>query len=167
VEGGVVESAATQVQDELLARQFDRLDNLSEDQLLTLIGSESVTLPEYSSAVVRAYAPAEVVAALEREQMLATEPIDLALRGKRTVLRILDEWGEQLRAKICALKAKGVSERELAYGIAEVLAGVLAVALLGLVPGLLAAVSLCIAKYFLEKLCENWAPVPQEAPASS
>ena len=162
MEGGITEPAASQVQDALLAAQFDRLDRLSEEELLTLIGSESVTLPEYSSAAVRAYAPEAVTAALEREQLVVIEPVDLALRGKRTVLRILDDWGDLLQAKICPLRQKGVSEREMAHEISLLLAG----ALFGL-KGLLAAVALCIAKYFLEKLCKNWAPAPKEIPASA
>jgi hypothetical protein len=153
---GVVEAVAgTQVKlGGLLEAQLDQLANLSEDQLLTIIGVESVTPIESRCAVIYAYASREDVSAFEENGLVSLAPVNLVRRGRRTVDRVMADWSEELRQRVCPALNKKESERGLAANIASVLVSLIPTHLWMLI----AAIAMYIAKYLLEKLCEGWVP---------
>jgi hypothetical protein len=123
------------------------LSDLSEDELLCVIGAYEVTPDQRLGATIHRYAP-EVAASIEGVGMAARADVDLVALGRRRVQRVLEDWGESLKPRVCDLWHKRVPERELALNIANALT-----LLLSVVAAVLAAIALAIARYGLEKLC--------------
>lgn len=122
----------------------DGLSDLSEDELLSVIGAYEVTPEQRLGAVIRTYAP-EVAASMG---VGAPAEVDLTLLGRRRVERVLEDWGEAIKPRVCELWHKRVPERELVLNIVNALA-----MLLSVIAAVLAAIALYIARYGMEKLC--------------
>lgn len=126
-----------------------QLEELSEEQLYMLIGSASLNPIEATSAAIYSYAPSDAPE-LERRQLVARLGVDLPSRGRRTVERIIVDGGHELRERLCRLWEKNPDRTNLATGIAVVLCQAF-----GLWPGILAAIAVLIAKYYIDKLCRE------------
>lgn len=144
-----------------LASTLERLDELSEEELLMVIGADSLVPIEQRFAAVNAYASAAETAALKEKGVIDDETVDLALRGRRKVQLILAEWGDRLQG-VCPLWEKGASLEDLALFIAGMLATVVVTWWLGA----LLAVALYIAKHQIDKFCKGELPAPLEMPAT-
>ncbi len=129
---------------EPLGALIAEFSDLSEDELLAVIGAYEVTPEQRLGAVIRIYAP-EVAASIG---VGAPAEVDLTLLGRRRVQRVLEDCGEAIQPRVCALWRNRVPERELALNIANALT-----LMLGVVAAILAAIALYIARYGMEKLC--------------
>lgn len=124
------------------------LSDLSEDALFAVIGAFEVTPDRRLDAAIHRYAPREVAASIEGAGLAAHVYVDLVALGRRRVQRVLEDWGETLKPRVCDLWHKGVPERKLVLAIASALMWLLSV-----VAAVLVAIALAIARYGLEKLC--------------
>jgi hypothetical protein len=141
----------------------DPLEDLPEDSLLALIGAYSLTPSEQRSTALLRHAPEEINALLLQEGLIVDTPVDLVTRGRKTVERVLADWGDELREKVCPLRARrGVRRAELVANVAAALA-----ALLSLGAGVIAVIAVYLARFSLDELCHGWpGPLPV-APATA
>lgn len=150
-DGGVEYSMAPRASgaaDEPLGALIAGLSDLSEEELLSVIGAFEVTPDQRLGAVVRLYAPGEVAASIESVGIAALTDVDLVALGRRKVERVLEDWGEAIKPRVCDLWHNKVPLRELVLAIANALAG-----LLGVVGLMLATIALAIARFYMEELC--------------
>jgi hypothetical protein len=150
-EGDVEYSIAPKAQgatDEPLGALVAGLSNLSEDELLSVIGAYEVTPDQRLRAVIRLYALGEVAASIEGAGLAARTYVDLAALGRRRVQRVLADCGETIKPHVCDLWHGNAPLRELVLGIANALT-----LLLSVVAAVLAAIALAIARFYLEELC--------------
>lgn len=145
---GQVEAPVADDVSEPLGILLDRLSELSEDGLLSVIGAYEVTPDQRLDATISLYASGDVAAGLANIGVGARTDVDLVALGRRRVERVLGDWGEVLKQQVCHLWHSHASERDLVMGIAGVLVG-----LLHVVAMVLAGIALLIARYFIEKLC--------------
>jgi hypothetical protein len=164
--GGVLEPRA--VQESAAGLRFDTvaltepLEDLPEEALLAVIGAYSLTPIEQRSTVLLRDAPEEITAQLIQEGLVVDAPVDLVLRGRKAVRRVLAEWEEELREKVCPIRArKRVRRAELVSNVAVLLAG-----LLSLAAGVIAAIAVYLARFCLDELCDGW-PASPIAPATA
>jgi hypothetical protein len=130
----------------------DPLEDLPEDSLLALIGAYSLTPGEQTSTALLRHAPEELNAPLLQQGIIVDASVDLVTRGRRTVERVMADWGDELREKICPLRARrGMRRAELVANVAAVLA-----ILLSAVAGVIAAIAVFIVRFSLDELCDGW-----------
>jgi hypothetical protein len=152
-EGSAGQFATPEASDPLGAL-IDRLLPLSEDQLYSAIGASQVTPDQRLSAVIGTYAP-DIAASLGQAGVVEPHVVNLAVLGRRTARRVIEEWGDYLREQVCQLWRKKPRKRDLALVIAAALVG-----LLGVVAGVLALIATAIARFLMQELCE-----PERTPA--
>jgi hypothetical protein len=137
---------------------FDEIAGLSETDLLTLIGSSAATPVEEQSAVLRMFGSEDLAARLETKGLITLSWDDLSAgslvtRGQRVVERIIQDWPDELRNRICPLLRRGASEKELAASLVPIL-----VAHFVLPHLVILSIALYISRYLAQKLCEGWQP---------
>lgn len=142
-----------------LGPAFDGFDDWSENELLTLIGASAATPVEEQSAVLRMFGSKSLVARLEARGLITLgpsnlfRPENLISRGRRVVDRVVADWGDELRERICPLLGKGASEKQLAAGIVPFLLAHVALPHLAII-----TIAFFISRYLAQKLCEGWKP---------
>lgn len=135
---------------EPLGALIDRLLPLSEDQLYAVLGAYEVTPDQHLSAALLAYAPGSIAASLEGFGFGEPAAVDVVALGRRTAVRVIEDWGDYLRPRVCPLWRKGADEKDLALVIAGALLGLISV-----LAGVLAVIGVAIARYLMKKLCEE------------
>jgi hypothetical protein len=157
---GSTEEALSLSSIELIA---DPLEELPEDSLLALIGAYSLTPSEQRSTALLRHAPEEINVLLLQEGLVVDTPVDLVTRGRKTVTRVLADWGDELRERICPLKARrSVRRAELVANVAAALA-----TLLSFGAGVIAVIAVYLARFCLDELCDGWPGPRPVAPATA
>jgi hypothetical protein len=154
--GGVLEPEEVQESDaDLLSASFaltEPFEELPEETLLAVIGAYSLTPDEQRSTAVLRHAPEEISVQLLQEGLVVDAPVDLVVRGRKTIRRVLADWEEELREKICPLRARrGMRRAELVANVAAILAGFITLS-----AGLIAPVAVYLARFCLDELCHGW-----------
>jgi hypothetical protein len=122
-----------------------------------------MTPSEQRSTALLKHAPEEINALLLQEGLIVDTPVDLVTRGRKTVERVLADWGDELREKVCPLRARrGVRRAELVANVAAALA-----ALLSLGAGVIAVIAVYLARFSLDELCHGWPGPRPVAPATA
>jgi hypothetical protein len=135
----------------------DPLDDLPEEALLALIGAYSLTPIESRNAALAKYAEDDLTALLREKGFDLDTSVNLVRRGKETVERVLGDWRDDLREKICPLKTrKGVRRADLLALVSSALAALLSVG-----AGVVALIAYYLVKFSLDELCDGW---PQPLP---
>lgn len=161
--GGVLEPRAdAETEAELDAETVELLiaplEDLPEEALLAIIGAYSLTPIEQRSIAVLKHAPEEINTRLAEGGLVVDAPVDLVIRGRKIVRRVLADWEEELREKVCPIKeSRGLRRSEMIAVVAAILAG-----LLSLAAGVIAAIAVYLARFCLDELCHGW-PGPQPA----
>jgi len=133
------------------------LDDLPEEALLALIGAYSLTPLEGRNAALAKYAEGDLIALLREKEFDLDTSVNLVRRGRETVERVLADWRDELREKICPLKGrKGLRRADLLALVSSALA-----ALLSLGAGVVALIAYYLVRFSLDELCDGW---PRPAP---
>lgn len=158
-----IEASEAELRSGLVDFAADPLEDLPEEALLAVIGAYSLTPTEQCSTAVLRHAPEEVTAQLLREGLVVDTPVDLVIRGRKTVQRVLADWEEEMREKICPIRARrGVRRAEVVANVAAILVGLLSAG-----AGVIAPVAVYLARFCLDELCHGWPGPRPVAPVSA
>lgn len=144
--------------DPQLEKAYEQLAPLDEDALLSIVGSAALTPEERAAAALRAFAPEEAEQVDAERLFGAATAVNLAVRGRRLIERLLDECGDRLRDTICPSYTKmAAAERNLVLDVASVVAPALGT-VLGVAPpaALVVAVAVVILRYWAARLCRDF-----------
>jgi hypothetical protein len=147
------------VADQDLSNEVQRLESLSDDELLSFLGAASLTDGEKIAAAVSVYAPADIAERLESEGLFGRDQIiDLVDRGKALFERVVDARREELRRLLCPAYGN-VPEKELVFGAAPILADELTKVILHAGEPISAslATAILLVRYGIDRLCEGFA----------
>jgi hypothetical protein len=98
-------------------------DQLSEDDLLAVIGTAFVSPWQSFAATARAYGHGDIVERLGAVQPFGEPDVALVALGRRAVGETIDRMDDAVRREICRILRSGVGRSEMLASLLTILAG--------------------------------------------
>jgi hypothetical protein len=134
---------------------YHRFRDWDEEPLLQIVGAAALTPAEQAAAALQAFAPDDLLSAVEVDGLFGLErAVDLVARGRQALGKAVAARRDQLRDSLCPLYGQ-VAERELVFNAIPILADGLSTAVLhtGVPVATAVASALIMVKYGLDELC--------------